>query len=400
MSEKKPRGRPPKRSKSTQPAAANETSKAETKPRGRPPKKTKPTQPAASFEVEAIVGEENGMFQVRWKGYGSDADTLEPLSNLDNADKLIAEYRNKKPRAADKRRSTAATSEKKPRGRPPKKAKTAEDAGAPVVLTYFPIDAKGTSIALALAHSGITWEGRFVQFADWSVLKPQTPWGHVPLLEVPGIGTIGHEMAILNWIGREAPATAGATEKDFAASQQVLAEAEDIFGKFGKTLNKIGQDRKNDEDIEAFWNGADLTAHIQRGAGFLAHCHRLETFLQAQGYKDRFTSTGTTLGECKLFSVLRIAVTIRGKKTTVAKYPGLAAFYKSMAANKITKSVVETGDNFVSEEPASSSYLAKALTAAHQKDAPRYLIDAVNQSAQPKEQKMEVAEPFKAYLIA
>ena len=122
--------------------------------------------------------------------------------------------------------------------------------------------------------------------------------------------------------------------------------------------------------------------------------------MQAQGYGDRFTSTGTALGECKLFSVLRIAVNIRGEKTTVAKYPGLSAFYKSMAANKVTKSVVETGDNFRSGKPASSSYLAKALTAAHQKNAPRYLIDAVNQSAQLKEAKAEVAEPFKPYLIA
>merc|ERR1712230_305063 len=84
-------------------------------------------------------------------------------------------------------------------------------------LFYFPINGKGTAAALALSHSGCEWEGSHVQFQQWGEMKPTTPWGHVPLLSVPGLDEpIGHEMAILNFIGRKFPAMGGETEKDFA----------------------------------------------------------------------------------------------------------------------------------------------------------------------------------------
>jgi hypothetical protein len=90
------------------------------------------------------------------------------------------------------------------------------------VLTYFGINGKGTSIALALAHSGLKFKVTFPD--DWATLKPTTNWGHLPLLNVPDGTMIGHEFAILNYIGHVVPAMAGATNADVAASQQVSCD--------------------------------------------------------------------------------------------------------------------------------------------------------------------------------
>ena len=54
--------------------------------------------------------------------------------------------------------------------------------------------AEGPAIALALEHSGLAWKGAFPGTGatpEWGELKPTTPWGHVPTLEVPGVGTMG-----------------------------------------------------------------------------------------------------------------------------------------------------------------------------------------------------------------
>ena len=39
--------------------------------------------------------------------------------------------------------------------------------------------------------------------ADWGELKPATPFGELPLLTTPDVGDIGHELSILNYIGRK-----------------------------------------------------------------------------------------------------------------------------------------------------------------------------------------------------
>merc|ERR1712007_404994 len=97
-----------------------------------------------------------------------------------------------------------------------------------VNLTYFPLWAKGPSIALALEHSGLEWEGAFCQFEDWKDMKGTTPFRELPVLEVPDHGMIGHELAILNYIGQQVPAMGGMDVKEFLVSQQLLNQAEDI----------------------------------------------------------------------------------------------------------------------------------------------------------------------------
>ena len=51
-------------------------------------------------------------------------------------------------------------------------------------LTYFAIRGRGEPIRLLLVEAGQEFTDERVQFADWPALKPSTPFGQLPVLEV------------------------------------------------------------------------------------------------------------------------------------------------------------------------------------------------------------------------
>ena len=99
-------------------------------------------------------------------------------------------------------------------------------------LRYFPLLARGLGPSLVLEHSGLPWAGNrdlpFSIAADWASLKPTTPFGQLPLLRVAGLPPIAHTAAIINYVGRAA-GTEGKSAADYAWSQMLLAEAEDLY---------------------------------------------------------------------------------------------------------------------------------------------------------------------------
>eukprot|EP00438_Fugacium_kawagutii_P013743 Skav210281 [mRNA] locus=scaffold2977:278301:281350:- [translate_table: standard] len=147
---------------------------------------------------------------------------------------------------------------------------------AAVKFTYFPLFAKGPACALALEHSGIEWEGAFP--ADWKTEKQLTPFLHLPMLETEDAGAnlgdstlasfctyrfykqlnrIGHELAILNYIGFKSQKMGGAGAQEFAISQQLMCQAEDIYQK----LVKLKTGMITGEEADAFWSAADGETH-------------------------------------------------------------------------------------------------------------------------------------------
>ncbi len=70
-------------------------------------------------------------------------------------------------------------------------------------LIYFdaPIS-RGEECRLALHVAGVDFEDVRLKREDWLALKPTTPFGAVPVLEMPGRPPIGQSNAILVLIGR------------------------------------------------------------------------------------------------------------------------------------------------------------------------------------------------------
>ena len=58
-------------------------------------------------------------------------------------------------------------------------------------LTYFNIRARGEVSRLIFAQAGVKYEDNRIEFTDWPQLKPNTPSGVLPVLEVDGKKLIG-----------------------------------------------------------------------------------------------------------------------------------------------------------------------------------------------------------------
>lgn len=71
-------------------------------------------------------------------------------------------------------------------------------------LTYFDIArSRGEECRMALALAGIDFVDRRLQADDWKALKPTTPFGSLPILEIPGKPPLAQSNAILEYVGRE-----------------------------------------------------------------------------------------------------------------------------------------------------------------------------------------------------
>lgn len=70
-------------------------------------------------------------------------------------------------------------------------------------LTYFDVSAsRGEECRLALFLAGVDFEDHRITHEQWSALKPETPFGALPMLELPGKPPLAQSNAILTYVGR------------------------------------------------------------------------------------------------------------------------------------------------------------------------------------------------------
>jgi prostaglandin-H2 D-isomerase / glutathione transferase len=140
-------------------------------------------------------------------------------------------------------------------------------------LIYFdaPVS-RGEECRLAFHAAGVDFEDVRVKREDWPALKPTTPFGSVPVLEMPGKPPLGQSNAILVLIGR----TYGLHPKDdfeAARHEAMMAHVEDLRAVVGPTMRIADEDEKK-KTREALcasflptW-GANAEKHLGRGPFF------------------------------------------------------------------------------------------------------------------------------------
>jgi len=103
-------------------------------------------------------------------------------------------------------------------------------------LTYFdaPVS-RGEECRLALHLAGIDFEDRRIDFATWSAMKEQTPYGGLPVLELPGHPTLAHANAILVLIGRR-HGLHPSDDFEAARDEGMMQHVEDLRGVVSPTI--------------------------------------------------------------------------------------------------------------------------------------------------------------------
>ena len=72
------------------------------------------------------------------------------------------------------------------------------------ILTYFDFPGgRGEAARLALHIAGVEFFDDRVQGKEWATRKATTPFGGLPVLEIPGKGVLSQSNAILGYIGRQ-----------------------------------------------------------------------------------------------------------------------------------------------------------------------------------------------------
>ena len=110
-------------------------------------------------------------------------------------------------------------------------------------LIYFdaPVS-RGEECRLALHVAGIDFDDVRVKSADWPAMKTQTPYGAMPVLELPGKPALAHSNAILALIGRR-HGMHPADDFDAAQHEAMLQHVEDMRFVVGPTL-RMGEAEK------------------------------------------------------------------------------------------------------------------------------------------------------------
>ncbi|XP_078589984.1 hematopoietic prostaglandin D synthase-like isoform X1 [Branchiostoma floridae x Branchiostoma japonicum] len=108
-------------------------------------------------------------------------------------------------------------------------------------LVYFNVRARAEPTRLVFAAAGVDYEDVRIQRNEWPGLKPNTPMGQLPVLEVGGV-TICQSMAIARYVAKET-GLAGKTILEQAQADMLVDGLDDLRGKQA-VIRKAPEDRK------------------------------------------------------------------------------------------------------------------------------------------------------------
>ncbi|KAK3796708.1 hypothetical protein RRG08_037473 [Elysia crispata] len=97
---------------------------------------------------------------------------------------------------------------------------------ATIKLHYFPLRCRAEVARLVLHAAKRDFVDNEIQFADWPALKPKTPFGSLPYMEV-GDEAFGQGQAIASYLAREV-GLYGSTNMDALKIEQLQQLREDL----------------------------------------------------------------------------------------------------------------------------------------------------------------------------
>jgi glutathione S-transferase len=102
---------------------------------------------------------------------------------------------------------------------------------------------RGEECRLALHLAGVDFVDNRIKNADWAALKPTTPYGAVPVLELPGAPPIAHSNAILALVGRR-HGMHPTDDVEAARHEGMMCHVEDLRLRVGPTISLPDDEKK------------------------------------------------------------------------------------------------------------------------------------------------------------
>lgn len=137
-------------------------------------------------------------------------------------------------------------------------------------LTYFDLAAsRGEECRIALHLAGVDFEDVRIKSADWHAMRDATPFGSLPILEIPGKPPLAQSNAILVLIGRQ-HRLHPADNFEAARHEALMCAVEDLRQSIGPTMRITDpeQKRKSREALAAnelkTW-GAQMERQVGNG---------------------------------------------------------------------------------------------------------------------------------------
>jgi glutathione S-transferase len=192
------------------------------------------------------------------------------------------------------------------------------DSGVPRAsnfrLTYFNGKGRCETIRLCMAAGGIRYEDRRIEQTDWPGLKPHTPWGTLPVLDIDR-WQLGQSMAIARFVAREA-GLSGRNSFEQALIDSVTDQVTDLREKLGEVKFKPEAEKK-----AAFKDFSEKTIPTV--------LPNLEKFAASNTERGYFVGNKITLADIHFFAIMEL---VNGMIPNVlSSYPTLQKIYKNVA---------------------------------------------------------------------
>ena len=178
-------------------------------------------------------------------------------------------------------------------------------------LSYFNGRGRAEVIRLILAQAGVEYEDKRIAFEDWGQLKPQTPFGYMPILEVDG-KVLSGSVPLARFLA-ERHGLAGSNDVENAEIAGIIDCLTDLGLQFIRWLFE-----EKDETRKAELKKKIDEVHIPK------HFSNLEKRISAEGW---LYGSKVTYADLVLY-----AVSSRLSDEVLIKYPGLKSIKEKVEA--------------------------------------------------------------------
>jgi glutathione S-transferase len=178
-----------------------------------------------------------------------------------------------------------------------------------IKLTYFDIEGAGEPTRLALALSETKYEDVRIKFPEWKDLKPKTPYGNLPVMEIDDGPVKTQSGAMLRWVGAECSDTLYPRDKLYD-----IEEAIGVIGDLQKAwepclyLAMRPQAFGYEEDFPKTEKGKELIKSMREKFvknDLPNYLGRIEGLIDKSGGKWLVAGDHPTIADCMAVALLR-----------------------------------------------------------------------------------------------